>query len=203
MNWLAHLALAEPDPAFRLGCLLPDLLPITQWRDLPEPVLRGARCHREIDAYTDAHPVVRRSVARIDPPWRRFGGVLVDVFYDHVLARTWTRYSAQPFETFEDSVYRAIDEADGRIPAAAATRLATMRRHRWLRTYAKLDGIAMALERIGARMRRPQALGEGVVILAAHYDDFAADFAAFFPQLIGDLSTRYALTLTPPVGTYA
>jgi hypothetical protein len=90
MNWLAHLFLSDPEPACRIGNLLPDFLSANVLAGLPAAFQRGIAQHRRIDAYTDAHPVFRRSVQRFAPPFRRYGGVLVDIFYDHFLARDWT-----------------------------------------------------------------------------------------------------------------
>ncbi|WP_018609282.1 ACP phosphodiesterase [Uliginosibacterium gangwonense] len=196
MNWLAHLYLSEPTVAFRLGNLMPDLLAQPRWQDLPEAVQRGARCHQMIDAYTDAHAVVRRSIARIEPPLRRYGGILVDVFYDHLFLSRWSDYANQPFPAFENEIYHAIDHAEPMIPADAASRLMRMRQHRWLGEYASLEGIEQTLHRIGARLRKPQALGAGVILLEREYAEFAADFAEFFPQLISRVSSEYALPLT-------
>lgn len=201
MNWLAHLYLSEPTVAFRLGNLMPDLLAQPRWQELPEPVQRGARCHQMIDAYTDAHPVVRRSIARIEAPLRRYGGILVDVFYDHLLITHWGAYASQSFPTFENEIYHAIDHAESLIPADAASRLARMRQHRWLGEYAKLEGIEQTLHRIGARLRRPQALGAGIVALERNYTEFAADFTEFFPQLLARVGSEYALTHTAPALT--
>src|SRR5688572_8345575 len=96
MNWLAHLLLAEPTPQFRLGAILPDLVSMQVLAGLPPDFQRGIRQHRQVDAYTDSHAIFRRSVQRLDPPFRRFGGILVDIFYDHFIARDWQSFSATP-----------------------------------------------------------------------------------------------------------
>lgn len=193
MNWLAHLYLSEPSIEFRLGGLLPDLLPMPRWQGLAEQVLRGVDCHRLIDAYTDAHPVVKRSIARIDPPLRRYGGILVDVFYDHVLIRHWAEYACLPLAAFEDEVYHAIDRGYGIIPPDALQRLAGMRQHRWLRGYGSSEGIELTLRRIGQRLRRPQPLELGVACLQRNLAGFTEDFAEFFPQLVHRVMQEYAI----------
>lgn len=193
MNWLAHLYLAEPSVEFRLGALLPDLLPLAQWQHLPAPILRGARCHQMIDAYTDAHPVVRRSIARIPPPLRRFAPILIDVYYDHLLLTDWQRHTGCAFPAFEADIYHAIDHSTGIIPEAARERLARMRAHHWLREYATPEGIERTLERIGGRLRKPQHLGAATALLTRHHPALADDFAEFFPQLTARVATDYAI----------
>src|SRR5688500_2273474 len=90
MNWLAHLILSEPSPAVRSGNLHPDILSWSKVHAVPEKFHAGIACHRIIDGFTDANPIFRRSVGRIDPPYRRYAGILIDVFYDHFLAREWS-----------------------------------------------------------------------------------------------------------------
>jgi acyl carrier protein phosphodiesterase len=184
MNWLAHLYLSEPTPAFRLGNLLPDLASAAELVHLPPEYQAGIRCHRRIDAFTDAHPIFRRSIARLGPPFRRFGGVLVDIFYDHVLAREWPSFATTPLPEFAAEVYASFDAQWSQVPVDARDRLQAMREADWICSYRDVAGITEALTRIGARLRRPTDLAASIPILEREYQGFRADFEEFFPQLI-------------------
>src|SRR5438445_178705 len=105
MNWLAHLHLSEPSAAFRLGNLLPDMVGARELAALPAEFQRGAKCHHRIDAFTDVHPKFRQSVARLSPRFRRFGGIIVDVCYDHFLAADWAAHSEVPLGESVDEFY--------------------------------------------------------------------------------------------------
>jgi acyl carrier protein phosphodiesterase len=183
MNWLAHLLLSEPTPEFRLGNLLPDLLPTSELNTLAPIFRRGVECHRRIDAFTDAHPVFRRSVARLVPPHRRFGGVVMDMFYDHFLAANWPQYAPLPLREFTRSVYQDLEKHAMELPPDVAARLRQMGRDDWLGSYRDPANVRIALDRIGARLRRPQPLGEAVTQLERNYAELQADFAEFFPEL--------------------
>lgn len=184
MNWLAHLYLSEPTPAFRLGNLLPDLIPANVLADLPPAYQPGIRCHRQIDAFTDTHAIFRRSIRRIEPPFQRYGGVLVDIFYDHVLAREWESFAAMPLRDFAAEVYASIEMHLAYIPVQARRRLEGMREHNLLCSYRDLRGITESVTRIGNRFRRPVDLAPTISILEREYAAFRDDFAEFFPQLI-------------------
>src|SRR5579871_1256717 len=187
MNWLAHLYLSEPNPAFRIGNLLPDLVPASALSGLSSEYLRGAKQHRRIDAFTDTHPIVRRSISRVSPDFRRFGGILIDIFYDHFLARDWQDFSPIPLQIFASDIYDSFDRCRGEIPAEALIHLQHMRECNWLCAYREIEGISAALDRLGLRLKRPVPLGSAISVLRNNYDDLQADFSAFFPELISHL----------------
>ncbi len=183
MNWLAHLLLSKPTPAFRIGNLLPDFITPARIAALPEEFRHGAACHRRIDAFTDAHPVVRRSMARVGPHHRRFAGVLVDVFYDHILAHDWPSHAGVPLPAFAAEIYDGFRSQRPLLPDDLNTRFDLMIEHDWLCGYRELAGIRAALARLSSRLRRPFDLAVATDILARHHGDFRADFNAYFPQL--------------------
>jgi acyl carrier protein phosphodiesterase len=190
MNWLAHLHLSEPAAEFRLGNLLPDLVGARELAGLPEPFQRGVKCHRLIDAFTDGHALFRRSVARLSPAYRRFGGIIMDVFYDHCLASDWSGHSSQPLRECVDEFYDSFDLHRSELPASVWPVLERMREQDWLGSYGDLSGVELALNRIGRRLRRPRALGECDSELKRHYADLKRDFDCFYPELKAYLALR-------------
>ena len=187
MNWLAHLHLSEPTPAFRLGNLLPDLLSARELSLMPSEFQPGIQRHWQIDAFTDAHPLCRRSAERLEPPFRRFGGVLIDVFYDHILASRWPAYSPTPLPQFAAEIYTGFEPYWHLLPEETRSRLQRMRDHNWLCAYREISGIATTLDRIGKRLRQPVDLAPAASLLERHYDLFSADFSAFYPELQADV----------------
>ncbi len=188
MNWLAHLLLSEPDVESRLGNLLADLVKGKARAALPPGVRRGIACHQAIDAFTDSHPVVHRSKRRIGEAHGRFAGILVDIFYDHFLARDWPRYAGGSLDEFTASVYAAFDAyAASALPEEARELLRRLREGDLLGSYRHVSGIEAALERLSRRLEarwgRRIGLGRAVAELEAHYDAFGRDFAEFFPEL--------------------
>jgi len=190
MNWLAHLFLSEPDPQFRVGNLLPDLALTSQLVGLPEPFQSGIRSHRQIDVFTDAHPRVKSCVVRFPPPYRRFGGILTDVYFDHLLARTWGQYSMVPLSEFIANAYHDIELCLPEIPAQAAWPLRRMLEEDWLGSYHQLSGIGDILSRISRRFRRPVELSGSLPVFQQHESAFSDDFHNFFPQLMAHVKRR-------------
>ena len=183
MNWLAHLHLSEPSAQFRLGNLLPDMLGARELAALPAEFQRGVKCHHRIDAFTDAHPKFRQSVARLSPRFRRFGGIIVDVFYDHFLSVAWNEHAKQPLRASVDEFYTSFDVHRFELPVALWPVLERMREQDWLGSYGDLAGVQVALGRIGKRLRKPRDLGECEPELERDYAGFAEDFKLFYPEL--------------------
>lgn len=183
MNWLAHLLLSEPTSDFRVGNLLPDLINVSDLALIPAVFHRGMECHRRIDAFTDAHPVVRRSVQRVARSHRRLAPILVDVFYDHFLSVRWEQYAAGPLADFVREVYASFDEQFHQLPEPVVEALRRMRTENWLESYGDPAGVRLTLERMSRRFRRRVDLVGGVVDLERHHAGFGADFDEFFPDL--------------------
>lgn len=188
MNWLAHLVLSEPNPRFRIGNLLPDLVRTSALSGLSADFLRGVQQHRQIDSFTDRHEIVRQSVRRVPANFRRFGGILVDMFYDHFLSREWSKFSAAPLPVFVDEIHASFESHRNEVPLEARVHLDRIREGNLLCSYGELSGLALALKRIGLRLRRPVPLSEAVPVLENNYSDFRADFHSFFPELLSHLA---------------
>ncbi|MDG2618211.1 ACP phosphodiesterase [Thermoleptolyngbya sichuanensis XZ-Cy5] len=183
MNYLAHLLLSEPDLLARLGNLAGDFLKGADVRSLHPTIQRGIALHRQIDTYTDCHPIVRQSKARVEPPYCRLAGVLVDVFYDHFLAVHWQTYGVGTLEEFVQGVYADLQHHQALLPPSLQRALPFMVTGDWLTAYRQVSGIEMILERMAARSRRSPLLASSICVLHHHYSALEQEFHQFFPAL--------------------
>jgi len=153
-----------------------------------QAVRAGILLHRAIDRFTDEHPAVRASCALISPARRRFAGILVDVFYDHFLARHWQRFSDQPLETFTQQVYTTLLPHAGTYPLRLQRILPHMTANDWLSSYAEIESVDAALHGIARRFQRysrAAVLADGVHELNHNYAALEEKFLEFFPVLLG------------------
>jgi acyl carrier protein phosphodiesterase len=187
MNYLAHALLSRHSPEAILGALLGDFVKGPLDTRYSSAVREAILLHRAIDRYTDAHPVALASRARVGPERRRFAPILVDVFYDHFLARHWSDYCEIPLAQFAAQVYQVLLGHRAELPERLQVVAPRMAAHDWFSAYAEIGGIAAAVDGIAWRLRRfPRAavLRGGVDELTCHYRDFEGDFRSFFPQLM-------------------
>lgn len=183
MNFLAHAMLAGPEPADRLGGMLGDFVKGPLPAGLPPAVAAGVELHRRIDSFADAHPAFRRSRARVSPERRRVSGIMIDLFYDHFLARHWEVFSAQPLQEFTAETYAMLAEHAELMPPRFARMFPYMRADDWLSSYRRLQSIGTALDQMAQRrLTRPNTLAGSAAELEACYQGFEQDFLAFFPH---------------------
>jgi acyl carrier protein phosphodiesterase len=198
VNFLAHFLLSGADDELRLGNLLGDVVKGRVERyDHPgvtERMRTGIRLHRAIDSFSDSHAVVRRSKQRIAGRYGRLSGVIVDVYYDHVLAREWAAHGEGALADFAADVYRTLREHLDRLPVDVHPLVHAMTRGNWLAGYAHLAAIDRALRGMAHRSRVASGIGTAAEELARDYDAVAADFAEFFPELRRHCLTFLAAT---------
>ena len=184
MNYLAHLFLAEDHPDAKLGSLMGDFVkgPIA---DNYSPIMRRAIVeHRRIDSFTDQHPIVTECRARLDTRFRRYGGILIDMFFDHCLARQWEHYSSEPLTDFARRMYQTVEEHRHPLPGRMPIAMHYMIKYDSLVHYGTTEGIHRALQGIATRLKRPSALGDGINELTERPTEWQQAFHAFMPELI-------------------
>lgn len=184
MNYLAHLYLAEDEPESLIGSLMGDFAKGRIDEALAPGIRWGIVVHRRVDVFTDAHAIVGRSKRRLRPEFRRYGGILVDLYFDHFLALQWSRYSDVPLGDFSQRVYRILEDHRKNLPPRMQRGVSYMIDNDLLLSYREIDGIRRALIGIEGRLKRQSRLREAVSDLEHNYPFLEADFAGFFPELI-------------------
>ncbi|MDL5600973.1 ACP phosphodiesterase [Bacillus subtilis] len=182
MNYLAHLHLGGPAPHQLLGSLYGDFVKGPLDGRWPQGIEAGIRLHRRIDLFTDTHPLVRDARALFPAARRRVSGILLDLFFDHCLARDWADYAEVPLPAFTGQVYRVL--ADQAALLGALARIAPrMAEQDWLGSYREFDTLAAVVGGMSRRLSRPELLAGGFDELAERYQPLSDHFRRFYPEL--------------------
>lgn len=183
MNYLAHCCLVPATPGALAGSVLGD---VVHGRDLsawPDEVARAIRLHRLVDSYTDHHPVIVRCRENLQPPFRRYAGILLDVVFDHLLARAFEHWEARPLRPFADQVYAALQAVSGRLDTGGQARVGYIIRHDLLAAYRSWTTVERGLLGIAGRLSRDNPLPRAAAVLQPQLPELADAFAAFYPEL--------------------
>jgi acyl carrier protein phosphodiesterase len=186
MNHLAHVLLAGADEWLQLGGMLGDFVHGQPDPQLFSPrVIAGIRLHRAIDMYTDAHSEVLAAKAQLPPPYRRYAGILLDMWFDHCLARDFSHWCAQPLDAYSDALRALLHCHDALLPPALRRFRGYMDAHGLPAGYADRARLGQALAGIGQRLSRDNPLDSALPVLVAREAVLQEHFEVFFPQLRG------------------
>jgi acyl carrier protein phosphodiesterase len=185
MNFLAHIYLSGPNPRIMVGNFMGDFVKGRNLLDqYDREIVSGIELHRAIDDFTDRHPVVLESKIRLRSKYRHYAAVIVDIFYDHFLARSWNKFSAEPLESFTLRSYTHIRNEWPILPAGVRRMLPHMIRDNWLLHYAELSGIARVLNGMAGRSKFNSRMEESINDLEKDYASFQREFESFFPDIV-------------------
>ena len=184
MNFLAHLYLSKSNKNILIGNFIADAVKGKKFNNYPKEIKAGILLHREIDNYTDNHPIVKISKRRLHERYHHYDGVIIDILYDHFLAKNWKKYSEIPLKIYAKNIYTFLKEKKDQIPLSAQNKLPYMVQHNWLVSYASIEGIAKVLAGMNRRTKGISKMDLAVEDLQIHYLEFEEDFTTFFEDLI-------------------
>lgn len=183
MNYFAHLTLARPSAASKVGNLLGDFMRGVREETLPEPVRLGLHNHRLVDRFTDSHPLVVESRRLFSPPRRRFAGVALDVLFDHFLIRHWSSFHHRPLQAVIEADYGWLRQGEALMPGPMRCTTRRMTEYDWINHYRELDNVGRALDRIAERVRFTNRFQGALEDIHEHHDRFEQAFLSLYPAL--------------------
>ena len=183
MNFLAHIYLSGNDDEVTIGNFIADGIKGKRYLNYPAGISKGIILHRNIDTFTDAHPIVHQSTARLHKNYSHYSGVIVDILYDHFLAKNWNTYCSQPLDEYVEDFYELLRENFTSLPARIQRMMPYMIADNWLFNYATVEGIGRILTQMNIRTKGVVQMDQAVTELVEYYDEFEAEFTSFFEEL--------------------
>ena len=183
MNFLAHLTLSQDDEDLMLGNFIADGVKSSEWGHFKPEVVQGIQLHHKIDFFTDNHPIVERSKKLIRPKQGKYSPVVVDILYDHFLARNFEEYHPQALEDFASESYALLNRRWDELPPQVQHLLPHMEAGNWLVNYANRNGLQRVFSGMSRRAKFDNDMDRAVHDLEQHYQKLKNDFEAYFPLL--------------------
>ena len=184
MNFLAHIYLSFNDKEITIGNFIADSIRGNKIDHLPKRVQKGILLHREIDTYTDSHKIPKISSKRLHKNYSHYSRVIVDIYYDHFLAKNWSTYSDVPLKDFVDDFYDLLEDNYSILPAGVKRMMPYMIADNWIFNYSRMEGIDRVLNGMNRRTKNRSKMNFAIVDLEEHYSEFENEFTTFFEELI-------------------
>ncbi|MGX1930026.1 acyl carrier protein phosphodiesterase [Flagellimonas sp. 2504JD4-2] len=184
MNFLAHIYLSFDNQEITLGNFFADHIRGNKFKHFPEKIQKGILLHREIDTFTDSHPIAKQSSKRLHKNYSHYSRVIVDIFYDHFLAKNWSIYSPVPLKKYVENFYDLLEDNYDILPLGTQRMMPYMIADNWLYNYSNLAGISRVLNGMNRRTKNKSKMNFAIVDLEQHYAAFENEFTNFFEELI-------------------
>lgn len=184
MNFLAHIYLSGDNDAITIGNFIADGIRGKSYKKYPKDIQIGILLHREIDTFTDAHKIVRKSTKRLHKNYSHYSGVIVDILYDHFLAKNWASYCDIPLDNYVADFYEVLENNINILPTRVQKLMFYMIPNNWLLSYASIEGISKVLEGMNRRTKNKSGMNLAVNELEEFYEEFENEFTIFFAELI-------------------
>jgi acyl carrier protein phosphodiesterase len=149
----------------------------------PADVQKGIIVHRAIDTYTDAHPIFRQGTKRLHARYHHYAGVIMDIYYDHFLAKNWANYHKQSLEDYTLDFYKALEDNYNILTEKTKGLMPYMIQYNWLASYATTEGIGRILTQMDNRTKNKSGMRTSIDELLEFYDEYEAEFTAFFEEM--------------------
>lgn len=183
MNFLAHIYLSGDNDLIKIGNFMADGIRGKQYENFPLDIQKGIVLHRAIDTYTDSHPVFRQSTKRLHTNYHHYAGVIVDVFYDHFLAKNWNSYCNEKLEDFVARFYQSLDKNIDVLSDKTRNFMPYMIQHNWLVSYQTVEGITKILTQMDSRTNNQSKMRFANTELVKFYSEFENEFTLFFKDI--------------------
>lgn len=183
MNFLAHIYLSGDNDLIKIGNFMADGIRGKQFETYPLEIQKGIILHRFIDTYTDAHPVFRKSTKRLHEKYHHYAGVIIDVFYDHFLAKNWKNYSDENLTDFTNRFYQSLRDNHDFLSERTKGMMPYMIEFNWLVSYETVEGITRILTQMDSRTKNESKMRFSSKELIEYYTEFEQEFTTFFEDL--------------------
>lgn len=184
MNFLAHIYLSGDNDFIKVGNFIADGIRGNNLSHFTPEIEKGIRMHRAIDTFTDAHPTFRQSTKRLHKPYGHYSGVIIDLYYDHFLAKNWDAYSTIPLPTFITDFYATLEKNLDQTTDRTRSIFPYMVKDNWLLKYQTFDGISNILYQMDQRTRFKSKMQYANHELKNDYLEFEDEFTTFFGELM-------------------
>jgi acyl carrier protein phosphodiesterase len=184
LNYLAHIYLSGTNDFLKIGNFMADSIKGNDYEKFPLEIKKGILLHRHIDSFTDSNLIYRKSKHRLHEKYGHYSGVIMDILYDHFLAKNWNKYSDEKLENYAKNFYQLLQDNYEILTEKIKGMIPYMIARNWLVSYATIAGIEMILFQMDYKTKHRANMQEAIVELQEFYLEFEEEFLLFFEELL-------------------
>ncbi len=184
MNYLAHLYLSGDDEKVILGNFIGDYVKGKNYLKYPAEIQKGILLHRQIDSFTDKNLNFREAKRFLRNEYRLHSGIVIDLFYDHFLAKNWPLYSNESLRDFTKKIHAILLSHFFYLPGRVQGFLPFLIQNKRLESYATTEGIHKSLEIMSRYTSLPENSAMAMAIMKKNIEFFEDNFRSFMNEML-------------------
>ncbi len=198
MNYLAHVFLSGDNEEIVIGNFIGDYVKGINFRKYSDSIKKGILLHRDIDVFTDRNKIVRKSKSLLQNKYGKYAGIIIDIFYDHFLAKNWDKFSSLPLKDFTENLHKILNKYFEILPEKVKQFVPSFIDNNWIKYYQYVGGIEKVLKRMSSITTLPDETSYAINILKSDYRELECDFLNYFPELTRYITGKYDIILDMP-----
>ena len=183
MNFLAHAHLSQDNEDIIFGNFIADAVKGKSYLKYRKDIITGILLHRDIDTFTDRHPIVKNSKATVREHFGKYSGIVVDIYYDHYLAHNWKHYHNEELVRYSGKVYSILTKRYLLLPGRVKRMLPFLIGQNWLTGYANFKGLQGVFNGMDRRTGYVSGMDNAIKVLEEKYEILYVDFKEFYGEL--------------------
>ncbi|MGZ3900810.1 MAG: acyl carrier protein phosphodiesterase [Bacteroidia bacterium] len=188
MNYLAHSFLSHNEPGLIVGNFIADHIHGNQYEKYPPGIIDGILMHRRIDTFTDAHQKFKESKRFFYNGYEKYSGILIDIYFDHLLAKNFHTYSSVSLKDYSAHIYSVYLSYSEILPKSSARFLNYVLKNNIYLAYSTIEGIDRVLFHLSHRINHGILLNKSVELFQKHESQLETNFELFFNDALKEFN---------------
>lgn len=182
MHFLAHLHLADNSQT-SLAASLAGGFTKGNIEDSPLHFQQGIWLHQQIVQLTASHELTKGLLSLFPKSLAQCAPSIIDICFDHMLAKYWDEYHHQNLAAFALKAYDALTSCN-ELPAPLPAIITQMQQENWLISYQSPKGRDHALKSMAQQKSPPEMFTTAQKTVKKLDIEIETAFRTFYPQLM-------------------
>jgi acyl carrier protein phosphodiesterase len=136
-----------------------------------------------IDEFIENHPVCQKSLDLLSPRARKYNRIILRLYYDHLLAKNWDKYSDVDYNTFCNEILSVLKTQNHFFPYKPKRVANRIIKKNLVSKLGTINGLNEYVQDMTRYNSYNSSITESIGDLVKNYDSFNKDFETIFPEM--------------------